>query len=368
MANVLGQSSSIWDNFWKGITPLSEIRMWDYYGGRQWITKYVPRFGKVIEAGCGLGRYVFYLRKLGIDIDGIDFSESVIENLNNIKSQIEPEAFFALGDVTKLPYDDNSLSGYISLGVVEHFIEGPMKPIAEAYRVLRPGGIAIITTPNKSFYIRYRNIKQQLKRIIKKIIGKKTKESDFFQYEYSPKQLSNFCKEQGFFVSRAEGCDLLYPFTEIGGFTGSNIQKSSFAYWFANTFENTFIKYFGAQSITILVKVAPLMYCFLSGKLNTKPESLKKYDVPISDEMQNNELAKLFLKGNNVKYAEKYMINPPLLEPETRFCKISGKEYITDEIFEDFGFNINVHPELLKEPSLNIDISVKNIKPIWRKR
>jgi hypothetical protein len=54
-----GQNSEVWDDWWGGISPLSEIRMWDFYGGRQWITKYVPRFGKVIEGGCGVGRYVF---------------------------------------------------------------------------------------------------------------------------------------------------------------------------------------------------------------------------------------------------------------------------------------------------------------------
>ncbi|WP_024335393.1 class I SAM-dependent methyltransferase [Desulfotignum balticum] len=114
----LGQSLSTWDNAWKEISPISEIQMWDYYGGRQWITKYVPRFGKVIEAGCGLGRYNFYLKRLGIDIEGIDFSENAITKLNQIKSEIDPTAKFIYGDITDLPYEDNSISGYISLGVV----------------------------------------------------------------------------------------------------------------------------------------------------------------------------------------------------------------------------------------------------------
>ncbi len=126
--------------------------MWDYYGLRPWILKYTPRYGKVCEAGCGLGRYNFYLNHFGIDIVGLDFEKKTIDYLNKWKFKKGfGEVSFIEGDVTHLPFEDNSLSGYISLGVVEHFIEGPQKPIREAYRALRAGGIAIITTPAPSF-------------------------------------------------------------------------------------------------------------------------------------------------------------------------------------------------------------------------
>lgn len=57
------------------------------------------------------------------------------------------------GDVLNLPYEDNLLCGYLSFGVVEHFSDGTQKPIAEAYRTLRAGGVAIITTPNYLWYV-----------------------------------------------------------------------------------------------------------------------------------------------------------------------------------------------------------------------
>jgi ubiquinone/menaquinone biosynthesis C-methylase UbiE len=370
--NDLGQQSSTWNDSWKETNPLSEIRMWDYYGGRQWISKYVPRYGKVIEAGCGLGRYVFYLKKLGVDIEGIDFSEKAIEKLNATKTDIDPSVKFVQGDVTALPYEDNSLSGYISLGVVEHFIEGPQKAIAEAYRVLRPGGIAIITTPNKSFYVRYLKSKSKVKKLIKKIIGRKIVNPPFFQYEYTPNQLKYFCEKQGFYVSRAEGCDLLYPFNEIGRFKGENLNSGSFAYWFAHKFENSWLKYFGGQSVTISIKLPPpdsnKMYCFLSGKLNATADSLAKFDVPVSSEMQNSETAACYLKNRKVAYARKYSINPPVAKPETRVCEFSGKQYATDPLFEDFGFNVKVAPDRLLDPIINMLLCTHNIAPVWRKR
>ena len=368
MKDSLGQDSSIWNNWWGKISPLSEIRMWDYYGGRQWISKYTPRYGKVIEGGCGVGRYNFYFSKFGIDIDGIDFSPTVIKRLEEVKNSIVPNASFVLGDITKLPYEDNSVSGYISLGVVEHFIEGPQQPIAEAFRVLRPGGIAIITTPNKSFYIRYRNLKNSLKKMVKMLIGKRIVKPPFFQYEYSPNELKKFCEKQGFYVSRAEGCDLLYVFNEIGGFSGKNLSKDSFAYRFSHMFENTGFKNLGAQSITISVKVANKMHCFLSGELNATPESLKNFDVPISEEMQNSPLAELFRKGRKVKYAKKYIIKPAVNQVVKKKCEFTNLEYETDEIFEDFGFSVNVSPSELRKKETNILCSVEHIQPVWRNR
>ncbi len=368
MSESLGQKATVWDDWWGGVTPLSEIQMWDFYGGRQWITKYAPRHGKIVEGGCGVGRYVFYLTRLGLEIEGVDFSEVVIEKLGAVKKEIEPKAVFIKGDVTNLPYDDNSLGGYISLGVVEHFIEGPHKPMGEAFRKLRPGGIAIITTPNISFLVWYRKNMKRIKNAVKKVIGRKIKGSVFFQYEYSPGKLKSFLEKEGFYVSRAETCDLIYPFSEIGLFKGENLKKGSFAYWFANTFENTWLNRMGAQSITISVKRAPLMHCFISGELTATEDSLERFDVPISKEYQDSELAKLFMKNRKVGYSEPYDILPPYLQPEERVCEYSGAKYITDPIFENFGFNKNATPEMLKSPEVNIELCVKHLKPVWRTR
>ena len=77
----LGQDDKIWRNSWDLVSPESEIRKWDFYGLRPWILKYTPRNGKVLEAGCGLGRWNFYLSNLGIDIEGLDFSGETINSL-----------------------------------------------------------------------------------------------------------------------------------------------------------------------------------------------------------------------------------------------------------------------------------------------
>ena len=77
---------------------------------------------------------------------------------------------------------------------------------------------------------------------------------------------------------------------------------------------------------------------------------------------------KLYLKTNKTKYSAKYIINPPIKNSTIEKCEFCMKEYISDPLFEDFGLTKKVCPDCLKNPSINIELSCKNIQPIWRKQ
>jgi len=49
--------------------------------------------------------------------------------------------------MTATPFDDSSYGSILALGSVEHDPAGPQKALNEFYRLLRPGGIALITVP-----------------------------------------------------------------------------------------------------------------------------------------------------------------------------------------------------------------------------
>ncbi len=368
MDKSIGQNLDVWKELRKDITPESEIRMWDIYGGRQWVLKYVPRFGKIIEAGCGMGRYDFYLSKLGFNIEGVDFDYELINYLEDWQKNRNINTKFVFSNISKLPYEDNSLNCCISIGVVEHFIEGPYLPISEFYRVLKPGGIAIIATPSIHFANAFHHLKLKIRNYLKKIFRLNLEDSPFFQYWIRPRRLKKEVEKSGLKVTRFCGLDLLYPFYEIGNRKSNNINPKSFSVFIANLFENTFLANFGAQSYTVSYKPGTDMLCFLCGENKSSEISLSKYDVPICSDCQEKAQSKYYKKGKAVKLSLPYLIKPPVKPVTEELCEYCGVKYNSDELFEDFGFSKKVCPSCLKNIDINIELSNKFVKPIWRKR
>jgi len=105
--------------------------------------RFLPRSGKILEAGCGPAYYVKYYRSLGYDMYGVDSDASAIKKALSY----DPHLPLYVADVSRLPFPDGAFSAYYSGGVIEHAEDGPQEVLREAYRILRPDGILVISVP-----------------------------------------------------------------------------------------------------------------------------------------------------------------------------------------------------------------------------
>ena len=158
-----------------------------------WFFK-LPKKSKVLEAGCGTGNYVVSLTKMrhnvtGIEIDSkrVNIAKKYMQDYN-----IDPKKI-VLGDLTKLPFKKESFDAIFCHGVIEHIIDSN-KAIEEMTRVLKKGGFAMISVPNRYTFF---TISKILLQIVDNLFGTKLwnvgYEKSFSQYRFK-KMLENHLK------------------------------------------------------------------------------------------------------------------------------------------------------------------------------
>lgn len=109
--------------------------------------KYVAGL-RVLDAACGAGYGSALLKRAGAsEVVGVDVDHHSIELA---KRDYGGEGIhFETGDVLKLPYADGTFDAVISFETIEHVEKGAAW-IRESARVLIPGGLFIVSTPNRS--------------------------------------------------------------------------------------------------------------------------------------------------------------------------------------------------------------------------
>jgi len=107
----------------------------------------------LLDIGCDTGTDLFMLPKVeGIKFNrvGTDVSAGAIEQARNLaKKRDEKNITFKVADANKKqPFKDGSFDIITSSELIEH-IEDPVFLLNEMHRLLKPGGVAIISTPNE---------------------------------------------------------------------------------------------------------------------------------------------------------------------------------------------------------------------------
>ncbi|MFW9996536.1 MAG: methyltransferase domain-containing protein [Candidatus Odinarchaeota archaeon] len=198
----ISATKEFWDHHWSNISIVEALsRVHRQARLFNLMRTYLPKNARILEAGCGNGQFVFYLRQYGYDVYGIDYAE---ETVNKIRSVI-PTAPISIGNILSLDYSDNSLGGYISLGVIEHFEDGPYRALKEAHRVLKPRGTLFLTVP-------YINFSRLVSIKWRKLI---MEGSGFYQYYFDKNEIIKVIRSCGFDIIATHPLDSFTGFRRL---------------------------------------------------------------------------------------------------------------------------------------------------------
>ncbi len=210
MSDRYDSTRKAWEGIWDKASVEQELQTETERRAQATMNQYIPYLPKdqlILEAGSGLSAVLITLKRMGYRVTGLDYAENAL----HISHQYDPSLVLAVGDVHALPYAGESFGAYLSFGVLEHFEAGMAKPLAEAFRVLRHGGILVLTIP-------YPNIVNRAVAWRRKSAGVSVLNDDeFFESTYTRAKLESNVQSVGFEVLRALPTSHSYTLWGLGG-------------------------------------------------------------------------------------------------------------------------------------------------------
>lgn len=167
---------------------------------------------RILDVGCGPGGVMEEVLKRGHNVVGVDISEEMLKEARETSKKYRHEGISCIhGDMEYLPFSKNSFDVVLCVGVLP-YLQSDRKSISEISRVVKTGGIIIITLPNilrvnnllDPYYYLNRGLKYILHRTyIKKSKVKSIKPGDFgtndtfMNRRYFHEQLTGLFKDCG---------------------------------------------------------------------------------------------------------------------------------------------------------------------------
>ena len=101
---------------------------------------------KIIDLGCGDGVLTYELSRRNAESYGVDISADAIGFAKQKHASLGSTASFYVESCIETHFNNSFFDAVVSSDVIEHLLE-PIKLLKEIDRILKPGGVAIISTP-----------------------------------------------------------------------------------------------------------------------------------------------------------------------------------------------------------------------------
>ena len=110
------------------------------------IQKYDFKMKRVLDIGCGNGKYLVFLKSLGFKTDGIDSSPTAVEMT---KEALNDDSNVLLTDMYEYDFPKEQYDLVISIAAIHHGLKAQVRrTIKQIYTALLSGGIFFVTLPD----------------------------------------------------------------------------------------------------------------------------------------------------------------------------------------------------------------------------
>lgn len=184
--------------------------------------------GRILDVGCGAGFTALALADMGYQVSGIDLAPKMIERAQHEAGLRGLNIDFRVSGAESLPYEAAGFDAVIALGLMGNLRED-QPTLREMYRVLKPGGLLVLSMPNfcgldrwlslpRTYALilghRFRLLRRRIVNMARRLVGKEAKPLSAVRYGRSavPAFYARRLRNAGFI-------DVHYTALTFGSFT-----------------------------------------------------------------------------------------------------------------------------------------------------
>jgi 2-polyprenyl-6-hydroxyphenyl methylase/3-demethylubiquinone-9 3-methyltransferase len=182
---------------------------------------------KVLDIGCGAGLLTNELARQGMDVTGFDASAESLEVARRYDATARVQ--YQLGDANQLPYAQESFDVVCAMDFLEH-VEDPAQIVAEAARVLRPGGLFFFHTFSRNFIAWLIGIKG-----VEWFVKNTPPNLHSYRYFIKPAELTAMCERNGFQVKTIRGLEPVIMTRAFWKMLVTGVVEDDFRFRFSNS-------------------------------------------------------------------------------------------------------------------------------------
>lgn len=127
---------------YKPHTERRGVSMW-FDGLKSSAFRYVPKNVRVLDVGCGFGQSLGYYSARGCEVYGVEADENIRRVAEKFDYKVHVGVFEA--GIYEAEFFD-----YVTMDQVIEHVTDPISTFREVAHILKPGGLAIFSTPNAS--------------------------------------------------------------------------------------------------------------------------------------------------------------------------------------------------------------------------